>query len=670
MNAAPNAGAVEELKAILDGINAGTDKNELIGRLYRVELRGGVEEAALLSMIASVRGWRAILAGRPKPERSRPALHVVSNDDEGDDSHNGDGPGIDRPDGLPEGWSDPEGWRCAASGIWRLAKDPISLDLTWKKVLDTPIWIGSTWHEVKEHTSDLLARKTVLSQLCWPGGSETVGREVLMVANRLQELSGAGAPVSSANAKRAVEWLEVSEKHNARCVPSRPLIRRVGWIETSEGLVFQTATGPYQLYADKGFVGLADALRPAGTWDRWLAMARKVAHLPVPALALAASVASCMIDILDADPFVLDMHIETSKGKTSALYWAASAWGRPGHKSAYTPGWSDTQTSTERTAAFLYSLPMCMDDTMRMPEARRGEISDTVYSWGDGKGKGRGGITGKQESARWSSILISTGEASLSTMCGTAAGGMNMRILPVNEVPFDSHENAVAMKKLRDYGHLGPRVAAWALANRDTLAERHGQAQAAWARDLGGSAAANRVGGYLATVQAGIKALAAQGVPLPEWSVMRDLMLRVGRAALVSADIQEQAFQAVQAWVASQPHRVYGKNDGAVPVYDNNGRIIPRNETPPANGWIGRVMPDGGVALVVSTLKEQMAKMGFSLADALPKWREKGRAEEKLAKLGGVSARLLWLHGLDWSQRLDADCETNATPPEDDGDPF
>ncbi|MFM2159430.1 MAG: hypothetical protein RLZZ124_1904, partial [Cyanobacteriota bacterium] len=213
MNAAPNA--VAELKSILDGIKAGEDKTELIGRLYRVELRGGVEEAALLSAIASVRGWRAILAARPKPEKSRPALHVVSDDDEGDNDHSGDGPGTDRPDGLPEGWSDPGGWRCAASGIWRLVKDPISLDLTWKKVLDTPIWIGATWHEVKEHTSDLLARKTVLSQLCWPGGSETVGREVLMVANRLQELSGAGAPVSSANAKRAVEWLEISEKHNA-----------------------------------------------------------------------------------------------------------------------------------------------------------------------------------------------------------------------------------------------------------------------------------------------------------------------------------------------------------------------------------------------------------------------------------------------------------------------
>lgn len=614
---------LKELQAILAAIQSGEPKDALIERLMSVTLTGEKGEAGLLTRIGAVRGWRGIVAEMKRPAASAqgPILRVV---EEGEGE-----PERAKPDGLPAGWSDPVGWICAQDGIYQVKETkegsvPV-------RVTQDPLWIGRRWKDVDGggHTVDVQ----------WPGGSAIVGREVAMDSRGIIGLAAKGAPVSSASARSATAWLEVSERENRAAVPVAAAISRVGWTETGGVRMLQTSEGPHLLRAEDGHAQTARALAPAGSAQRWLEAAAEINRSPVGAIMLAASVASVMLEATGAPPFVVDLNGMSSRGKTTALRWAASAWADPADGAAYILPWSATLAAIEGRAGFLRHLPVLIDDSKKVAPADRSKIAGVVYQWGSGQGRARGRVDGVREVVTWRSILISTGEAPLTRLAGEHAG-MRLRVLPLDAQPFEEGAPAIDLiESLTEWGHAGPMVAAWTVHHWSGLRERWERRREEVQAQLGGGPSGGRLAQYIASVSLAVEALVAVGVPMPAMAEMRALLLRAGQTALASADLAGEAWDRIGGWLVSQQGRIKAANG--------------RTEAPPS-GWIGRIASSGVVAVMPAELEAEMQRQGYDAAELIPQWAARGYlvASERGQKVPtwweGISVRMYRLKIEGW----------------------
>ena len=640
MSAETARDASADLTEILAAIRAGGDKAELVDRLVDLaeSFTGSAAEVALLAKIGACRGWGGVVAKLPRPAKGRPSLRVVT-EDEGEDGADDDmSTAYPAAPGLPEGWSDPVGWICSSKGIVRRGTDA-SGETVWRVVSVAPIWISERWAEMPEHRSlHSDGQRMIYVRLRWPGGSVVVPQDVALTANLLQGLSAQDAPVDSDSARRIVPWLSASLERNRAILPARTMIQRLGWSTVEGERVFQTPDGPYRLRpSDIASEQTACALRPSGTWKGWLEVAEVAHRTPMAAVMLSASVASGLLELCGSDQFVVDIYGATSRGKTTHIRWAASAWGESRRdKGAYLMDWRDSEVTVERVAGFLNSYPLFMDDTKKLKEDRINELITTVYSWG--QGKGRGTVTGRQATQGWRSVLFSTGEAKISQMVRGKHAGMNVRMLPFAAQQFvGGVPDTALIRNSLHWGHAGPRVMEWAMARQHSLLDDHARIAAVWATELGGATEqASRLASMLAAIQIGARALRDIGVPMPAWEgAMKPLLLMAAMEAMEAADIATSAWEAVAGWLASSPHRVQGSGGGAAP---------------PHAGWIGRVMPGGGVGVLPAHLDEYLRAARYNPADVLPRWQADGRIDPgKVAKLGGRAVRLCWLKGLDWA---------------------
>ncbi len=620
---------VQQLRALVDAATeAGKSSPALIGQIedFRALLATAreAEVVPLLRRLAAVRGWGGYCKDLLRDLRGawdRPALRVVSEDE----------PSSERglAAGLPEGWVDPAGYCCADSGVWMERETPDGPEEV--RVAPKPIWIARRWRDVDSGDH--------LVELAWPGASEVVKRSLVLTARDLPALADKGAPVSSVNARGVVQWLQASEDRNDRLIPVDSSIGRVGWIDRQ----LQGAKGPYLLRAEDGHKQTAKALAPRGKWDEWLAAAKVVHKQPVPALLLAASVASVFLEATGAAPFVVDLHGHSSRGKTTALRWAASAWADPTDAGGYLVSWSATMAFIEDRAGFLRNLPLCLDDTKKVQPKDREKLAALVYAWGSGQAKGRARPDGVRATAVWRSILLSTGEAPLTRLAGEHVG-LRLRVLPISEQPFPDGDEAVGViEGLDAWGLLAPKVEAWALDRWDGLAERWEKIRAKAAKVLNGGPSSQRLAGYIASVKLGVEALQDLGVPMPVKEIT-EILTRAGASALASSDTATEAWDRIGAWLVANSERITG-----IPGVGEE----PKVEKAPSAGWLGRAMPGGVVAVVPALLDAELRRMGYDPEEALQSWNEQGRIVKKDGSFGivtrwlGRSTRLYRLTGFE-----------------------
>lgn len=610
----------DQLRAILEmAKDKDSDKGSLIEQLYSIRYHDSDDAAGMvLRKLSAIRGWAGTVkeykelclnAQIREAAQARSHLRVLADEE----------PAPFRPpaDGLPEGWEDPPGWQCLRAGIFHTVikkEEEVEVRASLR-----PMWISDRWRDIDsgEH----------LLQVNWPGGTEQISRGQAMQAKELGALSKEGAPVGSGNASVMAKWLEAAEHQNADIIPVRTSISRVGWTDHDGQKMLQGTDGPHLLRAEDGHKQTAKSLQPHGTWEQWLEAAKVVNNHAVPALLLAASVASALLEPMKASPFVVDLHGDSTKGKTTALRWAASAWGDPSDAGAYILPWNATPAAIEGRAGFLRNLPLLLDDTKKVPVKARENLSNIVYGWGSGQGKARGQVDGVRTLAIWRSVLISTGEAPLSRLAGEHTG-LRLRILPISEQPIPNGSEAVgAIEGLDAWGHIGPRLQEWAAQRWDLLEGWWTQARALAEKKINKGPQGQRLAGYLASIAIAIKALQAMGVIINEKEV-KELALRSALAALDSADTASEAWERIGAWLVANSDRV-SEQVGAL-----------KGTKAPSGGWIGRALPDA-IAVSPPALEAELRRLGYDHEEILPKWAEKGR----LRKAGNSLSEVVWWLG-------------------------
>jgi putative DNA primase/helicase len=363
---------------------------------------------------------------------------------------------------------------------------------------------------------------------------------------------------------------------------------------------------------------LIAALQVKGDPAAWLAMVRKLLPFPRVMFCLYASCAAPLLHICEAPNFIIDLAGDTSRGKTTALEIASSAWGLPaGHQGGLVKSWNVTKVFAERYSALFNDLPVFLDDS-QTADART--VAGVLYMVANGIGRGRGAAKGGvQRVTHWRTICFSTGEQPLTS--NTEFGGARARVLTLWGSPFGDAPQGELVREVksvlaRHYGHGAYQVVNELIRLRragewDQLRELYLARVQALATRFPGNVA-DRLSRYVALVWvAGDLVHSVLDLPgEPEAAVMS--VMREVAGELEEGDYATRAMDAVRAWAQAREHQFYGKEDfSRVPnEYIGVWRDFSEGEA-------------GQVAFFQPALKKFLTEQGFSFEAVIRQWRDR-----------------------------------------------
>lgn len=281
-----------------------------------------------------------------------------------------------------------------------------------------------------------------------------VDKRTLASANSIVSLADMGVAVTSENAKALVRYLSEVENINYERIPERKSVGRLGYIEGEgfspfvDGLIFD---------GDANFRAMFSAISTKGDPSDWVSIVKECRAMSTTArIMLAASFASVLVQPFGALPFFVHLWGgESGTGKTVALMLAASVWGDP-TMGRYIQTFNSTMVGQEKTASFLNSLPMLIDE-LQLAKDHRGRVQFNVYQLAQGVGRTRGTKTGGiEKTPTWGNCILTTGESPLA-VGGDGEGALN-RVIDIEcraseKVITDGMRVAGVLKK--SYGHAG-----------------------------------------------------------------------------------------------------------------------------------------------------------------------------------------------------------------------
>ena len=277
----------------------------------------------------------------------------------------------------------------------------------------------------------------------------TVDNGTVLNKNSITQLADRGVLVTSESAKDLVRYMSDVISLNAQEIPLYRSIGRLGWIEGD----FIPYNDSVKYDGDSDFKSIYDNVRECGSYDVWLEHIRELRKDINIRLALSASFASPLIEVVGALPFILHLWGTTGFGKTVTLMIASSVWGNP-EMGCLTRTMNMTANAMARTACFLYNIPFCADELQQI-KTNWGTYDALVMYLTEGIDRGRAKARGGVEQTKtWRNSFIFTGEEPVTK--GVSGGGVKNRVIEIeceNKIIKDGNYTANLVKA--NYGHAG-----------------------------------------------------------------------------------------------------------------------------------------------------------------------------------------------------------------------
>jgi len=540
----------------------------------------------------------------------------------------------------------PRGFDMDVSGVYRLSAS-VDGTLNRTRIAPAPIFIAGRTVDV--HSGE--AKRQVI----WRGPSgwcsRVIDRRTILDASKIILLTNLEAPINSNTTGQMVQYLADFEADNSHRFPVVRSAARMGWQPDGGFLlpdvfyaVNDEASSNFALTPPSGLETLSSGWTTAGTWEGWLEAMGLVSSFPYMYIAMYAGAAAPLLSVLRIPGFVVDFSGETSGGKTTALRFSASVWGRPAESyptAMYS--WDATKVWIERTSGFLHNLPLILDETKRARHPRI--VRDVIYDFCQGQGRGRGSVDGTRHTESWRSVLISSGEGaatSFSQDAGTRARVLSLKGKPLgSDVDVGSRVSEEAQIILAtNYGHLGRRLVQYLVANRashDDIRQIFRQARDKYA-SIARTAVARRHAGHLAVLEVTAAIVHLLGVPQPDVDPF-GYLIESQEAAAADADRPLAALQDMLSWCATHQTRFWGRAD-----LDNNGR--PRA---PNAGWAGSWGSGEDwdfIAISTLTFKEVIRNIGHDPDEIIQRWVARGwlntgsgRHRTRVVRIDGAPTR-------------------------------
>lgn len=277
----------------------------------------------------------------------------------------------------------------------------------------------------------------------------TVDNGTVLNKNSITQLADRGILVTSESAKDLVRYMSDVISLNAQEIPLYRSIGRLGWIEGD----FIPYNDSVKYDGDADFKSIYENVRVCGDFMTWLEHIKELRKDINIRLALAASFASPLIEVVGALPFILHLWGTTGFGKTVSLMVASSVWGNP-EMGCLTRTMNMTANAMARTACFLYNIPFCADELQQI-KTNWGTYDSLVMYLTEGIDRGRAKAKGGVEQTKtWRNSFIFTGEEPVTK--GVSGGGVKNRVIEIeceNKIIADGNYTANLVKA--NYGHAG-----------------------------------------------------------------------------------------------------------------------------------------------------------------------------------------------------------------------
>lgn len=252
-----------------------------------------------------------------------------------------------------------------------------------------------------------------------------VEKSVIASSSSILQLAANGIMVNSENAKALSTYILEMEQLNYELIPEQKSVGRLGWVGEHgfspfvDDLVFDGETN---------FKHIFNAVKPEGSRNAWLYAMQDLRKEKSPGrLFLAASFASAILEPCGLLPFFLHAWGGTETGKTVGLMIAASVWACP-KMGEFCTTFNSTLVGQEMTAAFLNSLPMCIDELQIQSSSGIRDFDRIIYQLTEGVGRTRGAKTGGlQKMNTWKNCIITNGEHPISN--ANSGGGAVNRVI-------------------------------------------------------------------------------------------------------------------------------------------------------------------------------------------------------------------------------------------------
>lgn len=367
--------------------------------------------------------------------------------------------------------------------------------------------------------------------------------------------------------------------------------------------------------------------RTVGTMEGWLEICRSLSQFPAMRIAVYASLAAPLINVLGIGNCLIDFACTTSKGKSTALRLADSCWRT---KQEALPNWDTTLAAIEDRARRLNDLPLIIDETQLLESTMAGRF---VYGIVGGRTRGRAARNGEEKTAKmWRTILMTSGEQPVSEHANRA--GAAARSLSILQSPLGPQTDAAGAlaNHVRDEcgrhcGHAGEAVVRWLVEHRSEWNDLRDAHRDRAAKLRGASGAQNRMADVIALleissmiVHKAIPEFPWPDIPLSEDPLVRPLLAESVTHAVEASDEGTRAFEFIMSVAAQNPNRWWHE------LYKG---------APPSQGWFGRHdTAKRTYCWFPAALKLELERGKYPVDAVLRAWRERGWLEAEAGRSG------------------------------------
>lgn len=186
---------------------------------------------------------------------------------------------------------------------------------------------------------------------------------------------------------------------------------------------------------------------------------------------LAATMASFMLgEYVQSISFMVHLYGEPNTLKTFSERYGASQYGEP-TEGGLIKDWRATRAGVTALAATHFNIPLILDDTSKVPVYSRNDIESSVYALcGNSQKLACTRDGGVRAAGSWNMVIISSGEAPISSYC--RQGGGMARVLEIEakeKIPFSTKQSQDEITFLaNNHGHvIRPFLAALKVLGQD-----------------------------------------------------------------------------------------------------------------------------------------------------------------------------------------------------------
>lgn len=280
-----------------------------------------------------------------------------------------------------------------------------------------------------------------------------VSKAIVANKSKISDLAVLGIAVTSETAKSLVKYLADVEQLNITTIPEVRATAKMGWCEDG----FMPYLSELAFDRDGRFDALYDTLQSAGNRQKWMefVLDTRATKRVEPRLAMAASLASILLEPCGLLPFWVDIWGRTGGGKSLCEMLAASIWADP-EIGKYISKFDDTINAFESKAGFLNNLPFIIDDTAELRKKFKDDFSQLIYQLASGEGRGRSNVKlGLAYKNTWKNVILCSGESPI--VNDQLQGGAVNRVLEYETDEGDIFEDGQAAAAIlrNNYGFIG-----------------------------------------------------------------------------------------------------------------------------------------------------------------------------------------------------------------------